>query len=451
MTVCDRVQITYKGDGTTKLFTFPFTYLDQQDIDVYLWDTTTKKYALVPTTDWSFANATTIEFTTAPPVPPPIVGPLDPDVFNVKIARSTDLDQMEATFYPGSAIRAQDLNDNFDQLRLAIEENRCYIPGDMYKYLRDNYWNKTTETIKVKDQKEGRWPTDDTHIATTGAISERLDPLVQDATPPTVPITEMRQEGKFWVDAARLELNYWDETAKAWVNLAMTGPAGPVGPEGNYQTMLSDTPPTVRPNGKAIQSGDLWFNTATMQLYAWYEDGTSDQWVNINRPGPAGPVGPTSTVPGPAGPAGPAGPVGPASTVPGPAGATGPQGTKGDKGDTGAQGPKGDKGDKGDKGAQGDGLHIKGHVANQAALPTTGNVVGDIWITDDNGHLWSWDGTAWKDLGTLQGDTAATVGATPPTGTITAGQLWFNSTNGLLYVYYKDGSSNQWVSAKGTL
>jgi hypothetical protein len=32
---------------------------------------------------------------------------------------------MIATYYPGSSIRAQDLNDDFDQLRFAIQEGRC--------------------------------------------------------------------------------------------------------------------------------------------------------------------------------------------------------------------------------------------------------------------------------------------------------------------------------------
>lgn len=316
MTVCDRVQITYKGDGTTKLFTFPFTYMHPEDVDVYLWDDTTKDYKSVAATDWKFANATTIEFTTAPPVPPPIVGPLDPEIFNVKISRSTDLDEMESTFYPGSAIRAQDLNDNFDQLRLAIEEGRCYIPGSLYKYLSDNYWNKGTDTIKVKDQKEGRWPLDDSRIATTGAISERLDPFVQDAKPPSVPVTEIRQPGKMWVDDGRLELNYWDDQAKAWVNLAMTGPMGPTGPEGNYKTLLSTVPPSNRPDGTPIQSGDIWLNTATGVLYAWYDDGDSTQWISVTKTGAKGDPG----APGPQGPLGPTGPQGPQGLT-GPAGA----------------------------------------------------------------------------------------------------------------------------------
>ena len=123
MTVSDQVQITYKGDGTTKLFTFPFQYIEPEDVDVYLWNFTTKSYDLQATNTWSFANATTIEFNTAPPVP------TDPAIFNIKIARSTEVSTPAAVFYPGSAIRAQDLNDNFEQILFVSQESQAAALG----------------------------------------------------------------------------------------------------------------------------------------------------------------------------------------------------------------------------------------------------------------------------------------------------------------------------------
>jgi hypothetical protein len=81
---CDLVQIKYKGDGIQKLFTFPFTYLDQADIFVSFWDDTTKDYVEVASDKWSLVNATTIEFLTPPPVPP-VGDPLDPPIFNVSL------------------------------------------------------------------------------------------------------------------------------------------------------------------------------------------------------------------------------------------------------------------------------------------------------------------------------------------------------------------------------
>lgn len=72
-------------------------------------------------------------------------------------------------------------------------------------------------------------------------------------------------------------------------------------------------------------------------------------------PGPPGPAGEDSTVPGPPGERGPEGPQGPAGEQGpvGPAGPVGPDGPQGPKGDTGAAGTKGDKGDKGDPGSTG--------------------------------------------------------------------------------------------------
>ena len=58
---------------------------------------------------------------------------------------------------------------------------------------------------------------------------------------------------------------------------------------------------------------------------------------------------------------------------------------------------------RGDKGEQGTGLTIKGTVPTSSALPTTGNEPGDMWITTDTGHGWTWDGDSWVDAGPVQG------------------------------------------------
>ena len=65
----------------------------------------TRCSAVIPS--WYFQNATTIRFTEAPEG-------------KLLIYRKTDIDELEAIFYPGSSIKAQDLNDNFEQLRDAI-------------------------------------------------------------------------------------------------------------------------------------------------------------------------------------------------------------------------------------------------------------------------------------------------------------------------------------------
>lgn len=99
-------QNTYTGDGTTVLFSFTFPYLATTDIKVSLNGTITTAYTL--------ANATTIQFNTAPA-----------NGAAIRIYRVTDDAALAAQFYPGSAIRSQDLNDNFTQnLYVTQESNR---------------------------------------------------------------------------------------------------------------------------------------------------------------------------------------------------------------------------------------------------------------------------------------------------------------------------------------
>lgn len=96
-------QNTYTGDGTTVLFSFTFPYLETTDIKVTLDGSITTAYTL--------ANATTIQFNTAPT-----------NGVAIRIYRETDDEALSATFYPGSAIRAQDLNDNFTQNLYVTQE-----------------------------------------------------------------------------------------------------------------------------------------------------------------------------------------------------------------------------------------------------------------------------------------------------------------------------------------
>lgn len=97
---------TYTGNGTNKLFSITFPYLDESDINVYL-----NGVLQTITTQYFFANATTVEFVTAPPVGGAVL-----------LDRSTDDTTPKATFFPGSSIKAADLNDNFDQAIYLAQE-----------------------------------------------------------------------------------------------------------------------------------------------------------------------------------------------------------------------------------------------------------------------------------------------------------------------------------------
>ena len=87
---------SYTGNGSTTNYSFTFPYLKSTDVEVQV-DATV-------TTAWTFANATTVQFNTAPA-----------SGAKIKILRKTNVDSLTATFYPGSAIKSEDLNDNYTQ------------------------------------------------------------------------------------------------------------------------------------------------------------------------------------------------------------------------------------------------------------------------------------------------------------------------------------------------
>ena len=97
------IENNYIGDGVTTLYSFTFPYLNITDIKASIDGTNTTEYTL--------ANETTLQFINAPPLDSLI-----------KIYRHTEADDLAATFYPGSAIRAQDLNENFTQNLYSTQE-----------------------------------------------------------------------------------------------------------------------------------------------------------------------------------------------------------------------------------------------------------------------------------------------------------------------------------------
>jgi len=90
-------------------YSFTFPYIEREDVKVSLNGTT------LATTAYSFANDTTIQLdsTTAGTVT---------TTTKVRIFRDTSLDGLNAEFFSGSAIRATDLNDNFNQTLFVTQE-----------------------------------------------------------------------------------------------------------------------------------------------------------------------------------------------------------------------------------------------------------------------------------------------------------------------------------------
>ena len=85
----------YVSDGVTVLYAVTFEYISEPDVKV--------SFDGTETTDFSFDNATTIRLDSAPALG-----------VDIRIFRRTDVEELPATFFPGSTIQARDLNDNFN-------------------------------------------------------------------------------------------------------------------------------------------------------------------------------------------------------------------------------------------------------------------------------------------------------------------------------------------------
>ena len=96
-------QNSYVGNGSTTTYSFTFPYLKTADIKASINATVTTAFTL--------PSATTLQFNTAPA-----------SGDKIKIYRETDSDALTATFYAGSAIKSEDLNDNFTQNLYGTQE-----------------------------------------------------------------------------------------------------------------------------------------------------------------------------------------------------------------------------------------------------------------------------------------------------------------------------------------
>lgn len=181
---------------------------------------------------------------------------------------------------------------------------------------------------------------------------------------------------------------------------------------------------------------------------------------------------------------------------------------EGIQGIQGIQGPIGPQGEQGPQGSTGSGILFKGSVPTDADLPASGNAIGDAWLVEADDSLWIWDGTQWVSGGSIQGPQGiqgpmgpqgeqgpvgpqgeqgieGPVGPMGPEGQVEEapvddqqyarmnagwvvvagggasvvisdtppadpehGDMWWDSTVGILYIYYDDGDSQQWVQSQ---
>ena len=262
----------------------------------------------------------------------------------------------------------------------------------------------------------------------------------------------------------------FDAGRQAWVNVpASSGPTGPTGPQGN----LGPTGPTG-PTGAQGVTGPQGSKGSNGSIGPTGPQGIQG---NVGPTGPQGDTGPT----GPQGNTGSIGPTGPTGAAglqgatgltgstgsTGSQGPTGPQGIQGNVGPTGPQGetgPTGAKGDTGNTGATGPTGPIgatgsQGNVGPTGPQGATGpqgsqGTQGNAGATGPTGATGTTGATG------PQGPTGAT-GSTGPTGPTGAqaeithqdtapsspysGQLWFDTVNNRLFIWYIDVDSAQWV------
>ncbi len=140
------IENNYTGNATTTLFSFTFPYLDTTDIKVSL-----DQVDQTLTTHYTLASPTQISFVSAPG-----------SGVAVRIYRDTDISNLQSEFFSGSAIRAQDLNNDFNQTLYVSQETQDKVDG---------HWNDTTDTI---DSTEA-FADVNTKIMTAAAIDDRIN------------------------------------------------------------------------------------------------------------------------------------------------------------------------------------------------------------------------------------------------------------------------------------
>jgi hypothetical protein len=329
----------YKGNGVATDFSVPFPYLLRAHVHVYLNDK-----ELIEGTDYNWTSDVEIQLTTAPQDKVAATPPAkDTPAELLTVMRQTPEDDQIVQWRDGSYIIAEDLNESDLQWLYLLQEHHDGLVRFQYNLgalpggggglgggigggspgAATQYWNRlarhldaakgtgneVAQTVDTEDQKtpdatglvSDGWTTGDKHVATTGAISERLDVIVSDVKPADPPITEYRQSGKSWIDSGALRSAYWEPSAGAWVSLGDAGVPGPPGPASTIKGSLpagSWTPP-ANP-----LPGDMWLAQGTItgfpggDLAAGHAaQWTGLGWIDVGRlQGPAGPPGAAGSI-----------------------------------------------------------------------------------------------------------------------------------------------------------
>lgn len=296
MALCSEctARIEYQGNRSQRNYTFDFEYYEQSEINVSVYNSDTGEWNDI--TEWRLVNPTTVSLN-------------NPTEEKVRIYRCTDLHPMRAVFQPGSAIKAKDLNDDFDQLRNSIEEVKCCadnnenrldglkdiylnrieagysedgIEGDLVKsnsdlildddhvattkWIDNRYWDQCDETTYSYDN----WfdEMDDVHVPTTLAVEQRL-------------VTLQALEGVQKVTGIMQREQKWDESVTTDAYVATT--------DAIVERLDHDFGDTSDVGSKWLQPGKIWIKSDSAELFYRRAEGT--QWIQIDTKGEQGDKG----------------------------------------------------------------------------------------------------------------------------------------------------------------
>jgi hypothetical protein len=80
-----------------------------------------------------------------------------------------------------------------------------------------------------------------------------------------------------------------------------------------------------------------------------------------------------------------------------------------------------------------------------------GNTTGELWLDtnstllDPGPKLKVWDGTQWISVMPYSYASAIVTDTAPAVGSLPDGTLWWDSSSGMMYTLYNDGTTRQWA------
>jgi hypothetical protein len=147
-----------------------------------------------------------------------------------------------------------------------------------------NFYIDTTAHFIYGPKASGAWPAGTSMVGPqgpAGVAGAAGNTVLYGSGPPS---SGTGVDGNFYIDTTA-HFIYGPKASGAWpAGTSLIGPQGPAGVAGpsGLNVVISDTPPG------SPTAGTFWWNSTNGQLYLYYNDGTSSQWVfasyAVNQP-----------------------------------------------------------------------------------------------------------------------------------------------------------------------